>query len=84
MSSPLSDNMLVNMNSFLLPWQQEQFVVWSVRDNQKLLEVTCGGGHRAWDFCCHGNTATFLYVKAREVKVARVNTRSNQTILKVS
>ncbi|WAR22367.1 WDR6-like protein [Mya arenaria] len=68
----------------VLGFYTDLFVVWSVQQNQKLLEVNCGGGHRAWDFCRHGNTATFVYVKAREVKVTKVATESNQFILKGS
>ncbi|XP_052225658.1 WD repeat-containing protein 6-like isoform X3 [Dreissena polymorpha] len=58
------------------------FVVWSVLQNQKLLEVPCGGGHRAWDYCCHGDTATFVHVKAREVKVTSIATRPSQVLIK--
>jgi len=60
------------------------FIVWSIQQNQKILEVSCGGGHRAWDYCSQGNTATFVYVKVREVKVNRIVNKSNQTILKVN
>ncbi|XP_045190185.2 WD repeat-containing protein 6-like isoform X2 [Mercenaria mercenaria] len=58
------------------------FMIWSVRQNQMLLEIECGGGHRAWDYCCHGNSATFVYVKTREVKVTNIEMRSNQVIVK--
>lgn len=58
------------------------FIIWSVTQNQKLLEIECGGGHRAWDYSCHGNKATFVYVKAREVKVTDVEMKSNQIIVK--
>ena len=59
------------------------FIIWSVRQNQKLLEIECGGGHRAWDYRCYGNSATFVYVKTREVKVTNIQMRSNQVIVKV-
>ena len=71
----------------ILHYPQNKFIVWSVDQNQKLLEVESGGGHRSWDFIlndgCHGNLARLLYIKAREVVVKEILLQSHQLVVKV-
>ena len=60
--------------------------MWSVQQNQKLIEVESGGGHRSWDFLFsgyHGNQTRLLYIKAREVMVKEIQLQSHQFIVKV-
>ncbi|KAL3864776.1 hypothetical protein ACJMK2_006430 [Sinanodonta woodiana] len=50
-----------------LCFHNNKFVLWSVEENQRLLEITCGGGHRAWDFTQEGKMTRFTYIKSREI-----------------
>ena len=59
------------------------FVIWNINQNQKLLEIDCGGGHRTWDYITTEKSSRFVYIKARDVKVVEVALRSNQTVVKV-
>ncbi|ESO81945.1 hypothetical protein LOTGIDRAFT_170485 [Lottia gigantea] len=59
------------------------FVIWSEVDNQLLLEIKCGGGHRSWD--CKVNSddnARFLYIKNGDVILHNTSLLSNQVVLK--
>ncbi|XP_049805330.1 WD repeat-containing protein 6 isoform X2 [Schistocerca nitens] len=40
-----------------------KFIVWSHEEKRILLEVQCGGGHRAWDCAVNEDIFTFLYLK---------------------
>ncbi|XP_064072300.1 tRNA (34-2'-O)-methyltransferase regulator WDR6 [Vanessa tameamea] len=35
--------------NYLCGFQERSFVVYDVKNNLKILEVACGGGHRSWD-----------------------------------
>ncbi|XP_078668527.1 tRNA (34-2'-O)-methyltransferase regulator WDR6-like [Branchiostoma floridae x Branchiostoma belcheri] len=48
------------------------FVVWSLSTNEPLLQVQCGGGHRAWGILpssCQG--ALFAYIKTRSIQLTK-------------
>ncbi|XP_014662156.1 PREDICTED: WD repeat-containing protein 6-like [Priapulus caudatus] len=45
-------------------FHSSNLVVWSTTLACRLLQVPCGGGHRAWDIRFHGNVATFAYIKS--------------------
>ncbi|KAJ8723567.1 hypothetical protein PYW08_003479 [Mythimna loreyi] len=36
-------------DSLVCGFQERVFVVYNIKDNSKILEVPCGGGHRSWD-----------------------------------
>ncbi|XP_055955530.1 WD repeat-containing protein 6 [Patella vulgata] len=58
------------------------FVIWSEVDNQLLVEIECGGGHRSWDCKLKGQEAKFLYIKNGDVILHNASLQSNQLILK--
>ena len=66
-----------------LPLFQEKFVLWSVGSNQKLMEVACGGGHRAWDFALQEERGIMGYIKNKHVILAKAAIATSQVILKV-
>ena len=43
--------------------------MFSVNDNQRLLSIACGGGHRTWDFAYDADLcrASFSYLKTHDV-----------------
>ena len=62
---------------------QSDFVLWSTDNNQKLVQVACGGGHRTWDCCIHGNAFQMVYLKARDIVLCKGEMWRNQFLLKV-
>ncbi|XP_046362387.2 WD repeat-containing protein 6-like [Haliotis rufescens] len=60
------------------------FTLWSVTQNLRLMDVECGGGHRAWDCRLRGGTARFVYLKTKHILVCDTACRSRQVILKGS
>ncbi|XP_063241176.1 tRNA (34-2'-O)-methyltransferase regulator WDR6 [Bacillus rossius redtenbacheri] len=51
----------------VLGFSERQLMVWSPAEGQAVLEVTCGGGHRSWDFRLVGDELVLLFVKASQV-----------------
>ncbi|KAK7481281.1 hypothetical protein BaRGS_00027541 [Batillaria attramentaria] len=49
---------------------------------ERLLEVECGGGHRAWDCLKGGSGFRFLFLKARQVVMVTGQQRVGQVLLK--
>lgn len=69
---------------FQLKKFQNNFIVHSVPRNETLLCFPCGGGHRAWDFCCHDDRAVFAHIKTREVVLSTYHVASSRhSVLKV-
>ena len=59
--------------------------MYSVGRNQRMLTVSCGGGHRVWDFVLsHGGDGRFVYIKNKDIVVCDASFLANQLILKVS
>ena len=52
-----------NGNYCVLGFHSSSFVVHSISDAVNLSEVTCGGGHRSWDF----NGVDFAFIKDRQL-----------------
>ncbi|KAL4231612.1 WD repeat-containing protein 6 [Mactra antiquata] len=75
-------NIIDNDNIQVIGFHSDTFIIWSIEENQKLLEIECGGGHRAWDIIYTDTLACFVYVKTREVKMVRTKLKSNQSIIK--
>lgn len=46
---------------------QDRFVVWSSEQQRSLMHVSCGGGHRSWDFDATSSEVTFLFVKDKQI-----------------
>ena len=66
---------------------QVNFVVWSTNNNEALLTVPCGGGHRAWAFSPLDDTSTaFVCIKMKQLLMSKISSTAwqRQTILKVS
>ncbi|XP_066278123.1 tRNA (34-2'-O)-methyltransferase regulator WDR6-like isoform X2 [Branchiostoma lanceolatum] len=56
----------------LLKNNRSNFVVWSLSANEPLLQVQCGGGHRAWGILpSTSQGALFAYIKARAVQLTK-------------
>eukprot|EP00057_Strongylocentrotus_purpuratus_P033199 XP_790551.3 PREDICTED: WD repeat-containing protein 6 [Strongylocentrotus purpuratus] len=61
------------------------FVVWSTLNNEALLTVPCGGGHRSWDLSTlDDGSMTFACIKMKQLLVHSVSSAAwqRQTILK--
>ncbi|XP_041370652.1 WD repeat-containing protein 6-like isoform X2 [Gigantopelta aegis] len=58
------------------------FTVWSVKKNEKVIEVECGGGHRSWDCLIDNSLARFVYLKSKDVILFEKKLTSSQRILK--
>ncbi|CAH1258397.1 WDR6 [Branchiostoma lanceolatum] len=55
-----------------LGFHTSNFVVWSLSANEPLLQVQCGGGHRAWGILPSASQgALFAYIKARAVQLTK-------------
>ena len=52
-------------------FDQDEFVVWSSRQQMSLMKVACGGGHRSWDFSVSPSQVAFVYVKDKKVYESR-------------
>ncbi|XP_067657544.1 tRNA (34-2'-O)-methyltransferase regulator WDR6-like isoform X2 [Haliotis asinina] len=63
-------------------FHSSHFTLWSVTQNLRLMDVECGGGHRAWDCQLNGETARFVYLKTKHILVCDSTCRSRQVILK--
>ncbi|GFR79552.1 WD repeat-containing protein 6-like, partial [Elysia marginata] len=57
------------------------FVVWSVSQNQQLISIHCGGGHRSWGFWSQDGKSRFVYLKNGEACVIDCWSHSKQTLL---
>lgn len=59
--------------------------MYSSGQNQIVMSIPCGGGHRAWDcsFSPHHHVA-FYYIKSRSVCVCEAVLQDDQSILRVS
>ncbi|XP_046542365.1 WD repeat-containing protein 6-like [Haliotis rubra] len=63
-------------------FHSSRFTLWSVTQNLRLMDVECGGGHRAWDCQLNGKIARFVYLKTKHILVCDTTCRSRQVILK--
>ena len=54
---------------------QIDFVIWSMRRNEILLRIPCGGGHRTWDF--HYTEVSFYRVKDQNTKIIQQDNTVN-------
>lgn len=46
----------------------------------RLLEVPCGGGHRAWDICFHGDLSTVVYIKSGQIVFGEAKLKADTVI----
>ncbi|KAK7109625.1 tRNA (34-2'-O)-methyltransferase regulator WDR6-like [Littorina saxatilis] len=67
---------------YILGFYSSKFVVWDQKQGETLLEVECGGGHRAWDCCLQGQGYRFIFIKAKEVVMVTAGQSSSQDIVK--
>ncbi|XP_063797201.1 tRNA (34-2'-O)-methyltransferase regulator WDR6 [Pseudophryne corroboree] len=51
----------------VLGFHSTDFVIWSVRTNEKLHCVPCGGGHRSWSYKKEGPMEVFAYIKSGDI-----------------
>ncbi|OWF38296.1 WD repeat-containing protein 6-like [Mizuhopecten yessoensis] len=65
-------------------FHSNNFVLWSNQNNQRLVQIPCGGGHRAWDSRIHGNSIRFVYIRTGEVVLCETELSTNQVLLKES
>ncbi|XP_033756154.1 LOW QUALITY PROTEIN: WD repeat-containing protein 6-like [Pecten maximus] len=65
-------------------FHSNNFVLWSSQNNQRLVQIPCGGGHRAWDSRIHGNTIRYVYIRTGEVVFCETELSTNQVLLKES
>ncbi|XP_060064987.1 WD repeat-containing protein 6-like [Ylistrum balloti] len=65
-------------------FHSNNFVLWSSLNNQRLVQIPCGGGHRAWDSRIHGNTIRYVYIRTGEVVLCETELSTNQVLLKES
>lgn len=68
----------------ILGFHSVNFLVWSCAKSQKMLEISCGGGHRGWGCQLRQDSARFAYIKARGVVICEAQIPSNQKVLKPS
>ncbi|XP_075039671.1 tRNA (34-2'-O)-methyltransferase regulator WDR6 [Mixophyes fleayi] len=54
-------------NLEILGFHSTDFVIWSMRTNEKLHCVPCGGGHRSWSYKKEGQTEVFAYIKSGDI-----------------
>ncbi|XP_063963460.1 tRNA (34-2'-O)-methyltransferase regulator WDR6-like [Lytechinus pictus] len=69
----------------VLGFHSVNFVVWSTLNNEALLTVPCGGGHRSWDLSpLDDGSMTFACIKMKQLLVQSVPSLAwqQQTILK--
>ncbi|XP_035672898.1 WD repeat-containing protein 6-like isoform X1 [Branchiostoma floridae] len=66
-----------------LGFHTSNFVVWSLSANEPLLQVQCGGGHRAWGILPSTRQgALFAYIKARAIQLMkRPSISSNKRLI---
>ncbi|CAC5398690.1 unnamed protein product [Mytilus coruscus] len=69
---------------YIYGFQSDSFILFSVNNNQKLVKIPCGGGHRTWDCQIIHNKISFVYLKVREVVLCKTDLHTNQLILKES
>ncbi|XP_062139803.1 tRNA (34-2'-O)-methyltransferase regulator WDR6 isoform X2 [Drosophila sulfurigaster albostrigata] len=50
----------------LIGFNDNHLVAWS-RQNDVLLQLECGGGHRCWDYQLTGNQLNIIYIKQKQV-----------------
>ncbi|XP_069139917.1 tRNA (34-2'-O)-methyltransferase regulator WDR6-like [Argopecten irradians] len=65
-------------------FHSNNFVLWSSQNNQRLVQIPCGGGHRAWDSRIHDNTIRYVYIRTGEVVLCETELSTNQVLLKES
>ncbi|KAJ8935051.1 hypothetical protein NQ318_002680 [Aromia moschata] len=61
------------IDSLLLAFSGNNFVVWSYKSKRLIFEQLCGGGHRSWDFFKNDNVCTFCYIKEKMVNITSFN-----------
>ncbi|XP_041476881.1 WD repeat-containing protein 6-like [Lytechinus variegatus] len=69
----------------VLGFHSVNFVVWSTLNNEELLTIPCGGGHRSWDLSpLDDGSMTFVCIKMKQLLVQHVPSLAwqRQTILK--
>lgn len=54
---------------FLLGFSGQEFLVWDCADRRYILQHSCGGGHRSWDFYKIGNSVIFTYLKEQSINI---------------
>ncbi|XP_062978157.1 tRNA (34-2'-O)-methyltransferase regulator WDR6 [Elgaria multicarinata webbii] len=70
---------------WVLGFHAAHFVLRSANNNETLLFIPCGGGHRSWSYTCHLSTEAFAYVKSGDVVVYQSrDAPSGQCVLKGS
>ncbi|XP_067139666.1 tRNA (34-2'-O)-methyltransferase regulator WDR6 [Centruroides vittatus] len=63
-----------NNHLLLMGFHTTNFVVWDLYLNQSIMEISCGGGHRSWDFSIDENyNSTFACIRKNEVFYGRKN-----------
>ncbi|XP_071154129.1 tRNA (34-2'-O)-methyltransferase regulator WDR6-like [Mytilus edulis] len=69
---------------YIYGFQSDSFILFSVNNNQKLVKIPCGGGHRTWDCQINQDKISFVYLKVRDVVLCNTDLHTNQFILKES
>lgn len=54
---------------FLLGFSGQDFLVWDCEDRRCILQHSCGGGHRSWDFYKISNSVIFVYLKEQSLNI---------------
>jgi len=62
---------------------QNCFVIHNATNNQQLVSIPCGGGHRAWDLSLTTDNLYVTYIKKRAVALYQVPLFSYQTVYEV-
>lgn len=62
---------------------QDKFVMFDVSSNRFLLSISCGGGHRTWDFDVDKMRSTFAFIKKRQIILHQNSFRIQKSLIKV-
>lgn len=61
------------IDNLLLAFTSNNFIIWDRKFKRVLIEKSCGGGHRSWDFHMKESDALFTYIKDKAINITRID-----------
>ncbi|XP_012532224.1 WD repeat-containing protein 6 isoform X2 [Monomorium pharaonis] len=58
-----------NETFFIFGFKQVEFVIYNLLNENIVVKIPCGGGHRSWDCIISHTKASFAYIKNKQVHV---------------
>ncbi|XP_011869820.1 PREDICTED: WD repeat-containing protein 6 [Vollenhovia emeryi] len=73
-SGMLNGNELTNKSEdddilFIFGFKEMEFIIYNMLNENIVVQIPCGGGHRSWDYIISLTKASFAYVKDKEIHV---------------